>query len=184
MGEILRRTIKSQSVLGKKLEKIVYQKKELVPDKMIIRILSQEIKQVSFKKGLILDGFPRTVEQTEEGERVFQKNKRSIDKVIYIRLLEKESLRRIAKRFNCSSCQKSLILGRDIKKAESACPFCGGSSEKRIDDTPSGARKRIKIFKKETLPVIDYFRRNKILVEVNGKGSIQEIFQRIIKKIK
>ena len=76
-----------------------------------------------------------------------------------------------------------MIMGKDLKKETDCCPFCQRKIERRVDDTTEGIKKRLEIFQKETVPVLEYFRKKEMLVELNGEKTIEEISQEILKNM-
>jgi adenylate kinase len=74
-------------------------------------------------------------------------------------------------------------MGKDIKNEKEACPKCGGEIAQRADDTPEGVKKRLQIYQEETIPVLDFFRKENLLVEINGEQSIDKVFEDIIKNL-
>jgi len=183
IGLALRNVAKAATPLGEKINDIINVKKELVSDAVIAEVLEHELSQIPPKAGVILDGAPRRMGQIDEVENAFKKNGRRIDKVIHVHIPETESVIRISKRFNCSKCQSHLILGKDVHNADEPCPSCGGKIEQRPDDTVAGVRKRLHVYRDETLPVIEYYLKAKKLVEVDGLHRVEEVFQEIVAKL-
>lgn len=181
MGASLRKVAQEPSGFGKKLNEIINVRKELVPDSVIVRVLERIFRTIPSRQGLILDGAPRRSSQIAGVEKVFSETERVLMKVIYIRLPEEESVARIAIRYACLQCGKPFVLGKDGVDAHVPCMICGGALEQRKDDTPEGVRKRLEIFSQETLPVIDYFKSQGKLLEVDGTKDPEEIFQDILK---
>jgi adenylate kinase len=105
---------------------------------------------------------------------------RKIDKVFFIDISKPESINRISRRWNCDHCKKILIMGKDIQKETNCCPFCQGEITRRIDDTPEGIKKRLKVFQKETVPVLEKFKKCGILIELNGEKTIAEVSREIL----
>lgn len=184
MGKELREAAAKKSSFGRKLNKIVNQEKKLVPDRIIEKILEKRFVKIPKNKGIILDGSPRRVEQIDEVNGAFRLAKRNIDKVIYISIPARESVKRISRRFHCSRCQKNLILGKDIKYAKSQCPACGGEVGQREDDTPEGIKKRLNIFQEDTVPVLKIFKKKGILLEINGRNTAEKVFREIVKGLR
>jgi adenylate kinase len=108
---------------------------------------------------------------------------RKLDRVFFVNISEKESIKRISKRRICDKCKKVFILGEDIKENEKKCPKCGGEISQRADDTPEGIQKRLKIYQEETVPVLDFFRQEGILIEISGEQSVEKVFEDIIKNL-
>jgi adenylate kinase len=181
MGKLLREIASEETNLGRKVNRIINKKKELVSDKLIDKILTEKINKISKNKGIIFDGIPRKLSQVKLLDKILEKFSRKIDRVLFVRLPKSESIKRISRRFQCERCEARLILGKDIENARSKCPVCGGKAIQRPDDTPAGVSKRLKIFQKETMPAIDYFKKQGLLAEVNGKQAVGKVFKDIIK---
>ncbi len=183
MGEFLREVSSQKTVFGRKVNLIINKKKELVPDGIIKKILAQRVKKIPKSKGIIFDGIPRKLSQIKLINKIIGSLGRKIGKVIFVKISARESIKRISKRYHCMNCETGLILGRDIKSPKSKCPVCAGLVGQRVDDTIFGIKKRLAIFCRETLPVIRYYKRKKILIEINGEQPINNIFEQIVKKL-
>ena len=120
------------------------------------------------------------MEQALYFDEAVRESGRKIDKVIYIRISKEKTLKRISKRRVCKSCEKILIMGKDIENESEKCPDCGGDIALRIDDTDEVIAKRLKVFQDETIPMIDYYRKQGNLLEVDGAQSVEEVFADIL----
>jgi len=183
IGKELRQAAAEKSSFGRKLNKIVNHEKKLVSDRIIEKVLQRKFKNIPKSKGIVLDGSPRRVEQIDEVEGAFRSARRAIDKVIFINIPARESIKRISRRFHCSQCQKNFVLGKGIKSAKSQCPACGGNVEQREDDTPEGIRKRLNIFQKDTIPVLKIYEKNGMILEINGRNAVEKVFRKIVKNL-
>lgn len=183
MGLALRQTAKEKTALGEKIAHIINAKRELVFDRIVFSVLNKELKKVPSRRGIILDGAPRRVDQIDEIEKAFKKISRKINRVIYLKISDRESVKRISRRYQCSRCFARFVLGKDIKNPRYGCPVCAGKIKRREDDTPAGIRKRLAVYRRETTPVIRYFRKKKMLLEINGEKKIGEIFKTLAKKL-
>jgi adenylate kinase len=182
-GLLFREAAEEKTKLGKRINAIIYKKHDLVPDDVVKEVLENEISKVPENKGIILDGAPRRKNQIDEVEKIFQRCGRKINHVVFINIPEEESIKRIEGRYECSKCFTKYTIGKDIKSAKDKCVACGGKLEKRRDDTEKGILKRLSIFFKETMSVVDYFRKKKMLIEVDGRKSVYEVFGNIVKKL-
>jgi adenylate kinase len=182
-GKLLRQVSKSDTPLGKEIHEIVIEKKELVPSRILKEILHLRLNDLQREQSIVFDGVPRNMEQASYFEEVLLEFGRKLDKVFFINISEKESIKRISKRWICQKCRKIMIMGKDIKKEKEACPACGGEISQRADDTPEGVKKRLHIYQEETLPVLDFFRKENLLTEINGEQSIEKVFEDIIKVV-
>jgi adenylate kinase len=100
-----------------------------------------------------------------------------------VKLSKEESSKRISKRWVCEKCKKVFIMGKDIESPKDKCIDCGGKIVQRIDDTPEGILKRLEVFENETLPVVEYYRKEKRLIKIDGDQSIEKVFNDIIGKL-
>lgn len=183
VGAVLREVAKEDTRLGRKINQIINREKELVPDEIIGEVLHIRIKNIPAEKGVIVDGAPRKTDQVEEVESSLSENGRELDKVIFIAIPEQDSIERLSKRCACVVCKKKLVVESVGGAIKERCPDCGGAVMRREDDTPEGIKKRLKIFSRETLPVIDYYRQKGMLIEVDGKKEVRQVFKDITDKI-
>lgn len=183
-GDMLRSLVEHGNGLAKKVDEIIHQKGKLVPTDLIIRMMKLRIQSLGPKKGIILDGAPRRLEEARLLEKLLKDFKRSITHVFFVNISPVETVKRLSKRWTCKACDKPLIMGKDIKFEKEKCPFCGGEIYQRKDDTPEGIRKRLATYQKETLLVVDYFRQKGMLVEINGEQPIEAVHQDIISQIR
>lgn len=181
MGRTLRDFAQKKDAIGQEIYAIQNVKKTLVPSRILREVLHLKIGSYRSEQGIVFDGVPRTMDQEQYLEEALREFGRKIDKVFFIDISEKESIWRISRRWNCAKCGKILIMGQEVKKETNPCPFCQGKIVRREDDTPEGIKKRLEIFQKETVPVLDYFRKKGILVELNGEKTIEEVSREILK---
>lgn len=183
-GKVLRQVSKMDTPLGREIYEIVIEKKELVPSRILKEILHLRLNDLQREQNIVFDGVPRNMEQAEYFEEALSEFGRKLDKVFFIDISEKESVTRISKRWICSKCRKILIMGEDIKKTDDVCPKCGGEIAQRADDTPEGVKKRLEIYRKETIPVLNFFKKEGLLIEINGEQPIEKVFEDIVKFLK
>lgn len=183
VGLLLRAGAARKTPLGRKLDRMINKNKELVPDAVIHAVLTDALRRLSRHRGVIIDGAPRRRSQIAHVEKALAAFGRCIDHVVYITVPQRESIARISKRFHCASCQRKFILGTDLDKNENHCRFCGGQIVQRKDDTTSGVRKRLAIFKKETMPVIAYYRKRNKVIAVDGRMDIRRTYADIVKRL-
>lgn len=184
VGRMLRKMAKEDTEMGRELYEIVHIKKELVSDEIVLKALIEEFKKVPLERGIVLDGAPRRIEQIEEVEEAFASSGRKIDKIIFLNISDDESIERVSKRYSCPKCHKHFTLGENLLSSEDLCLDCGSSVEQRKDDTEEGIKKRLSIFKEQTLPVVEYYRDKGVLAEVDGTKDKKEVFNDIIDKVK
>ena len=182
-GDILRSAIEKKTPLGLEAKKIM-DKGELVPDNIMAGIISDTLKEESNKNGFILDGYPRTVAQAKELDRLLTDLNMSQKKIISIIANEEEIIKRLTTRRACKNCKQIFSL-EEIENSDS-CPNCGAKDSfyQRSDDKEEVIRKRLEVFNTSTKPVLDYYGENDKVIYVDGIGKVEEISQRIMDKIK
>lgn len=169
-GDLLRAEMASGSALGKQVAEVI-NCGNLVSDELIIAMLSARVQQID--KGIIFDGFPRTVAQAEALGKMLQKYNRTITRVIMIDLPEEEVVRRLSSRRLCKKC------GRPAETTTQPVCACGGELYVRADDTPASVKHRLEVYHKDTLPVKNYYLHSGKYVEINGNQTPDQVFKDI-----
>ncbi|MBN2781572.1 MAG: adenylate kinase [Candidatus Marinimicrobia bacterium] len=178
-GDLLRQEIAKNSELGKQAKSFM-NKGELVSDAIMIGILEHITADFEAKgQGYILDGFPRTVPQAEALLSMLGKQGVTLSTALLIDVPEEELVRRLSSRWTCVRC--SATVGYPDGKPEGAvCAQCGGELYQREDDKRETILNRMSVYKKNTEPLIAYFREKKMLERVDGFGTFEEISGRIL----
>ena len=182
MGNALRRAAAEPTPIGQELYEIINKKKELVPDGVMRAVLEREVRNVPKDALLIIDGTPRRRSQIDSVVGSLAAYGRSIDKVVFIELSERDSVERISNRFSCADCGTKFILGKDFRRGDT-CSRCGGVVVQRTDDTPDGVRTRWRIFHEDTIPVLEFFAEQGKLIRVSGTESSEMIFDAIMEGV-
>lgn len=178
-GDIFRAEIKSGNS-----ELIQYVEKGLlVPDSVVNKVIEKGLKQEQYRNGFILDGYPRTTEQAEFLENVLWKLKKKIDLVLNLVASEEEIVKRLTARRNCSKCGAVYNLITMKPKKKDVCDNCGSSLVVRKDDEPETVRKRIQVYQQETAPLIDYYRKKKILADIDASPRPKEVYNSVVKAV-
>lgn len=125
---------------------------ELVPDEIILGLLEEVLSRPEARGGVVMDGFPRTIAQAEKVDQLLETRGARVDRVLLLDVPEEELLRR--------------IMGR-------------AKEEDRSDDTPEAFRRRVAVYREQTAPLVDYYRRRGILTEIDGMGTVEQIARRI-----
>ena len=173
-GDLFREAIKQGTELGR-LAKSYMDRGELVPDEVTIAMVRQRLAEPDCQRGAILDGFPRTIEQAEALEAALAEEGKALNAVLYIKASEETLLARLAGRWTCRRCGAVYHSLFDPPKEAGKCDRCGGELYQRPDDTPEVQRRRIQVYLAQTAPLIEYYRRKGLLVEIDGEGSIEEV---------
>ncbi len=177
-GDMLREEISRGTELGKACQSVMAAGK-LVSDDMIIEIVKERIQQDDCKNGFILDGFPRTKVQAEKLDELVGK----IDRAIYINVADGVMLDRITGRLTCPKCGASFHKTTNPPKVPGICDVCGEALVQRKDDTYETGLARLRTFHESSAPLLEYYKDENLLLEVNGLGDIDEIAQSIIKEL-
>jgi adenylate kinase len=164
-GDILRAEIKSGTELGKNAAKLM-DKGELVPDDIVADMVKLRISQPDCEKGFILDGFPRTINQANLLEDALKEIGKNIDSVIYFEISDEILLKRLTARISCKKCGKIYNKLFLPPKKENICDDCGIELFQRPDDSLETAEERLKVFYKNTQPLIDYYKSKNLLTNI------------------
>ena len=178
-GNLFREAANKGDEIGRQLKHYM-ERGLLVPDEITIRMTLERIASVDCAEGLILDGFPRTLDQAKALDVALKEKGEAIDKVLYIKVATDELVRRLSGRSICRGCQTPYHDVSSPPKVAGICDLCGGELYQRPDDSPQTVRKRIEVYATETAPLIDYYRKASKLVEIEGEGEIEEIVERLI----
>lgn len=174
-GDILREAVKNRTPLGLKAKSYLDSGK-LVPDDVIIDVVKERLERDDCKNGFILDGFPRTIAQAEALDSV-----KGNLKVININVDEAELIKRLSGRRVCRKCGANYHIIYSPPTNEGICNMCGGELYQRDDDTEDTIKARLEVYRNQTAPLIEYYRKKKMLYTVSGKGSVDDIFNEIVK---
>ncbi len=182
-GDLLRQALEKKTELGL-LAKSYMEEGKLGPDEIVIKMILERINLSDCVSGCLFDGFPRTLKQAEALDRALTERGKSMDKAIYIRVPQEEIVRRLSGRWICRSCQTPYHLISAPPKVQGKCDKCGGELYQRPDDKEETVRKRLKIFFAQTVPILDYYKEQDKLIEVNGTLGIQDVAKRINSALK
>jgi len=182
-GDLLRQALEKKTELGL-LAKSYMEEGKLGPDEIVIKMILERINLSDCVSGCLFDGFPRTLKQAEALDRALTERGKSIDKAIYIRVPQEEIVRRLSGRWICRSCQTPYHFISAPPKMQGKCDKCGGELYQRPDDKEETVRKRLKIFFAQTVPILDYYKEQDKLIEINGTLGIQDVAKRINSALK
>jgi adenylate kinase len=172
-GDMLRDARSKGTRLGKKAAKYM-DAGELVPDDVIIGIVEQRLQEDDLDDGFILDGVPRTMGQA----KALESTDVNIDAVVNFDVPEKEVIRRLSGRLNCGECGAIYHEEFDPPRREDVCDECGHEGlSRREDDKPDAVKKRLESYRETTRPLVDFYRKQNLLVEINAAGTPDEVFE-------
>jgi len=173
-GDILRDAVKKQTPLGM-AAKAKMEAGALVPDDVVCGIVEERIGEADCQKGFILDGFPRTIAQAQFVDRVLQAKGRGRPQVLNIEVDEDLLLKRLTGRRTCSVCGEIYNVHFSPPKVEGICDKDGGKLLYRADDNEATIRQRLEAYHRQTSPLIEYYRAQGVLHEVDGNKDPETI---------
>jgi adenylate kinase len=177
-GDIFRAAMSAGTPLGRKAKEYV-DNGQLVPDDVTIGIVSERLSDADTAKGFLLDGFPRTVPQAEELEKVLRKMKRQIDVVIHLNVKKENLLARLTGRRICSSCGSTYHVMFNPPKEHGKCEKCGGALYQRSDDSEETVATRLEVNIKLQEPLLQFYKAKQLLRSVDGEVGIDGVFHEI-----
>ena len=179
-GDIFRANIKNGTELGAKA-KTYMEKGLLVPDELVCDLVVDRIQQDDCKNGFILDGFPRTIPQAEALKAALTAIEEKMEYAIDIDVPDENIINRMAGRRACVGCGATYHVGFNPTKVEGVCDVCGEKLILRDDDKPETVKKRLDVYHEQTQPLIDFYKKEGILVTVDGTQSMDKVFEDILK---
>ena len=179
-GDIFRANIKNNTELGL-TAKGQLDAGQLVPDELVVDLVVDRIKEKDCFKGFILDGFPRTIPQAEALDYALNNQNEKIDYAINVEVPDENIVHRMGGRRACIGCGATYHVEFNAPKVEDVCDTCGGELVLRDDDKPETVQKRLSVYHAQTQPLIDYYKKANVLVEVDGTQDINVVFQDIVK---
>lgn len=179
-GDLLRAAVSAGTQLGKEAKSYM-DKGELVPDRVVLGMVEERLKQDDCRKGYILDGFPRNVAQAEALDEMLSGLGMALDAALSVDVPFDDLMKRLTGRRTCKSCGQMYNVYFNPPKKDGICDKCGGELFQRDDDKEETIKKRLEVYNSQTAPLIEYYGKKGILKSVNGTGSIDEIFNNICK---
>jgi adenylate kinase len=180
-GDILREALRTESELGKKA-KTFMETGALVPDALVDAFVAVRLGREDCDRGFILDGYPRTIHQAEFLHSFCEKAGMKI-RTIGIEVGDSELIKRLSSRWTCPKCGKIFNSILDKSNASGQCDTCQTGLVQRKDDTAEVIEERLRVYKKQTAPLIEYYRNRGLYVEIGGNRSVEQIFDSIMGEI-
>ncbi|MDR0820659.1 MAG: adenylate kinase [Endomicrobium sp.] len=172
-GDMFREAKKSDESINKLLSS-----GQLVPDEIVVNMVRERLEKNDIEKGFLLDGFPRTVKQAEELDRMLRSENIKMDGIFLINVPFEESVKRIAGRRVCA-CGASYHTILLPPKESGKCDRCGGVLFHRSDDKEDVIRDRFSVYEKQTKPLIEYYKESGLLIYIDGLKSESSVFEQI-----
>lgn len=182
-GDLFRKVAAEQSELGLKVKSYL-DRGALVPDDLTVVMILKRLEEPACKNGVVLDGFPRTVSQAEALDKGMRSVGRQVDVAAYLEVPREELLYRLSGRFICEANQHVYNIRTNPPKVPGRCDIDGSKLYQRPDDVGEAVQRRLGIFFSETILLLDYYRNQQKLVEVNGNQDIEQVRQALVEKIR
>ncbi len=177
-GDLLRAAVAAGTALGKEAKSYM-DKGELVPDRVVLGMVEERLKQDDCKKGYILDGFPRNTAQAEALDKMLASLNMQLDAAVSVDVPFEDLMKRLTGRRTCKACGQMYNVYFNAPKKDSVCDKCGGELFQRDDDKEETIKKRLDVYNAQTAPLFDYYKGKGILKSVSGTGSIDDIYSKI-----
>ncbi len=174
-GDLLREAVRNNTPLGVKAKGFMDAGK-LVPDELVIGLIREKVSGLN--GGFLLDGFPRNLEQARMLDEIAD-----INLAVNLDVDEQIIVDRIVNRRSCKQCNEVYHLIAKPTRMEGVCDKCGGELYQRTDDTEAVVRERLRVYKERTLPLAEFYSQRGILVDVDGQGEIDDVYDRILAAI-
>lgn len=183
-GDIFRAAVKNETSLGLEAKKYM-DAGDLVPDELTNDIVKERLQEDDVKNGFLLDGYPRTLNQSEALKANLEDLNRSLDAVIYLNVPVEVLMERLTGRYICANCGATYHTIFNPTKVEGVCDVCGGTEfYQREDDKPETVKKRIEVNKEQTRQLVKFYEEEGILLEVDGNREADEVFAEVEKLLK
>lgn len=177
-GDIFRHNIKNETELEKKVKSYL-DKGQLVPDELTIDLVWDRLSKDDCKKGFLLDGFPRTINQAEALQKGLEERGLKLDKVINIDVDKNILVKRLSGRRVCKNCGETYHIDNKPTLKDGVCDKCSGEVIQRADDNEKTVLDRIEVYEKQTFPLIDFYKNLGLILTVDGTLSIEDVFSQI-----
>ena len=178
-GDILRKAVTEKTPLGQEAAQYI-DRGALVPDEVIVKLVAERLKEKDCEAGFILDGFPRTIPQAESLDAILKEMRLSLNRVLSVQVPRAVIIERLAGRRNCKNCGALSHTVFNPPKMAGVCDQCGGALYQRHDDEEETVANRLKVYEKQTQPLVNYYRQRQLLREIDGVGAVEEIRARVL----
>ncbi len=177
-GDILRAAVKEDKALGRKAKQYMDQG-SLVPDELVVEIVKDRLRDPDCQNGALFDGFPRTVEQAKFLDDALPEIGSKVDGVLSIEVDEDELIERLTGRRVCSKCNAVYHLKFNPPEVRNVCDQCGGDLYQRDDDSLETVKERLAVYKKQTEPLVSFYKEKDVLYPVDGNEDIGSVYKQI-----
>ncbi len=181
-GDLLRAAVAANTPLGQRA-KAAMEAGQLVSDEIVMGLIRERLGEPDTEPGFILDGFPRNLTQAEALDRMLEELDKPLQAALHIDVDFDTLMQRLTGRRTCESCGQMYNIYTSPPKIDGVCDQCGGRLIQRADDNEETIRKRLEVYRSQTMPLIAYYREQGKLRTVKGDGSIDDIFARILSQL-
>lgn len=182
-GDMFRAAVKEGTELGKQA-KACMDAGQLVPDSVTIGIVKERLAKPDCKKGFILDGFPRTLEQANALDATLGELQIKLDRVVNISVPAEDLISRATGRRICKSCGATYHVAYNPTAKDGICDKCSGETYQRDDDSEATMTKRLTVYSSQTKPLIQYYQDNGLYTEIDGKQSIDKVLADVVASLR
>jgi adenylate kinase len=172
-GNMLRAALAAGTPLGLEAKRYM-EAGELVPDEVVIGLIRERLAEDDARRGFLLDGFPRTLEQARALDAMLAEAGRALTDVVLIDVPEDELVQRLSGRRMCRGCGKGYHTVFDPPRKPDICDVCGGELYQRDDDNEETVRNRLQVYRRQTEPLVDYYSGRGVLETVAGGGRVPD----------
>jgi adenylate kinase len=181
-GEMLRQAVQNGAALGKQAKRFM-DRGELVPDSLILDLVEERLSAKDSRGGFLLDGFPRTVTQAQAFDTMLAERNLVLDGAVSLRVPTATLVARLSGRRTCRRCGAMYHVRFNAPKRDGVCDQCGGGLYQRDDDREETIKARMEVYERQSAPVYEHFRAQGLLLEVDGTGSAEEVFRKILQQL-
>jgi len=182
-GEMLRGAIAAATAVGLQARSIV-EAGNLVPDDLMAKLVEERLSAPDAAAGFLLDGYPRNLGQAQALDAILAGLAARLDKVVYLTADDAELARRLSGRRTCEKCGAPYHVSNAPPRVPGECDVCGGALEQRADDRDEIIARRLAVYRESTAPLVEYYRKRGLLLEVDASGEVAEITGRIIEALR
>jgi adenylate kinase len=182
-GDMLREAQRAGTALGREVRTYL-EDGGLVPDATMVGLVRERLSAADARDGFVLDGFPRTVGQAEALDDFLARRQQRLDGVVCLRVPHEDLIARIAGRRVCRQCGTMYHVLFDPPPQSGVCGRCGGELYQREDDREETVRHRLEVYERETDPVVRHYRAAGLLRETDGRGAVEEVFDRVAASVR
>jgi adenylate kinase len=181
-GDLFRSETSVGTPLGRKVKEYL-DRGDLVPDDITMEVVRGRLEKPDTSRGVLFDGFPRTVAQAAELDGMLRSMGRRMDRVIFVQVPTEMLVNRMAGRLTCQKCGRTYHPELAPPADDMRCDVDGTELVMREDDRPETARRRIAVYLEQTLPVLSHYRQQRVVSDIDGTGGIDEVRARILRAI-